>query len=233
MVDFKAVFLAILIATVPAAAFAAAGPLLIKTAFLPQIAIGFGASTLGGGVTANMHNPGDLFGGSVQANLFHFNINFSQNAAKSKAQATLQNESLLFDYYPWRQHFHLSAGVVFNQNNASFTTTPQLVGSLLGFVNRTHYTGTIGNMHGPITFNPIAPYLGAGYSWDVAGNWSFDASFGAMYQGNGHITLTSTGLMASNPQMRAGLEANATRANKMLDKMSFYPILSLDVTYRF
>lgn len=239
MKSFRSILLTIAAVLLPATAWAgdwpggAAQHIALYPDHLPQLSIGLGASTLGAGVVIGLHDPGALLGARVRANLFHFNINFTEDGAKSQAQAHLQNESIILDIYPAHGHFRISAGVVFNQNNAAFSSTPQLTGTLLSFIQRIHYNGAVGDVHGPITFNPVAPYLGVGYAWDIDKRWSISADFGAMYQGNGRIHLTPSGLIASNPQMEAGLTANAIKANKMISKMSFYPILDIQAAFRF
>ncbi len=54
-----------------------------------------------------------------------------------------------------------------------------------------------------------------------------------MYQGNGTVSLTPTGLIASNRQMRAAMEAEAKQASYFMDKPSCYPIIGLFIQYRF
>jgi hypothetical protein len=87
-------------------------------------------------------------------------------------------------------------------------------------------------VHGPISFNPVAPYLGFGYNFDTGKHWSVTADAGAIYQGNGRIAVTTTGLLAL-PQYRAQVLANAEKADRMINKMSFYPVVSFEVGYRF
>lgn len=195
--------------------------------------LSLGVSTMGAGGSLEFHRPYSLFGVRAGVNIFHFNINFTTNGARSQAQAHFQNETIFADYYPWHRHFHITAGVVFNQNSADYSSSPEITGALLGFITSTHYTGAVGNVHGPISFNPVAPYLGIGWTYNVSKHWHLNADIGAMYQGNGRITLTPTDLIASNPQMRAGMIANAQQADRMINKMSFYPIIGFQFGYEF
>jgi hypothetical protein len=200
---------------------------------LPQPTVSLGASTLGGGVGIGFHDPGAKLGIRISANLLHFGFNVKDDDARTKVQGNLQNESILIDVYPWAVPFHLTAGVVFNQNSASVTSSPQLTGSLLGFISHAHYHGVIGDVRGPISFNPVDPYLGIGYCYDAGAHWQFSADIGAMYEGNGRIALSPNGLLATDPAMRASAEASARKADNDINKLSFYPIIGFAVAYRF
>jgi hypothetical protein len=199
---------------------------------VPRVSVWSGASTLGAGLTIGFHDPQSLVGVRGSMNFFRLGFNFEQSQAHSRAQATFQNESLLVDLYPFRGGFHVTGGVVFNQNSANYSSTPQLTGALLGFITHTHYTGVIGNVHGPISFNPIAPYLGIGYNVNAGKHWSVTVDAGAIYQGNGRIAVTTTGLLAM-PEYKAQVMANAEKADRMINKMSYYPVVSFEIGYRF
>jgi len=221
------------IAAAIASGTAAASPAPPLPAFLPAPTVSLGISTLGVGTGVEFHNQHDLIGVRASVNLFHFGLNFKESDTTSSTQAKLQNESLLVDYYPFHAGFHLTGGVIFNQNSANFSSTPQLTGALLGFITATHYTGAVGDVHGPISFNPVDPYFGLGYEFRLGHGFGFTTDIGAIYQGKGRITLNSSGLLLTVPQLRAGVLANAERADSMIDKMSFYPILSMSLSYRF
>jgi hypothetical protein len=205
----------------------------VQSYFIPPPTFSASASTLGAGAGIGFHDPDGLFGMRASLNVFHFGINFDQGGSRAQAQARFQNETLLVDLYPWRQHFHVTTGVIFNQNSANVSASPQVTGALLGFITHTHYTGVVGNVHGPISFNPIAPYFGVGWDFNPGQKWAVKLDIGAMYQGNGRIALTPTGLLATNKQMRAQAVASAQHADSMINKMSFYPIISFQVGFRF
>lgn len=201
--------------------------------FIPPPTISAAASTLGAGAGLGFRAPGGLLGVRASVNIFHFGINLDQGSTRAQAQAKFQNETLLLDIYPWQKHFHVTAGVIFNQNSANFSASPQLTGTLLSFINHAHYKGVIGNVHGPISFNPIAPYFGVGWDFDPGGKWDVKLDAGGMYQGNGRIALTPTGLLAVSPEIRARVMANAERADSIINKMSFYPVISFQLGYHF
>jgi hypothetical protein len=200
---------------------------------VPQMTVWTGVSTLGTGGTIGFHNPHDLVGMRFNANFFRLGINFTQSQAHSRAQAQFQNESVYADIYPWHKNFHFTIGVVFNQNSANYSSTPEITGALLGFILNSNYTGAIGNVHGPISFNPVAPYFGFGYNVNTGKHWTVTFDAGAIYQGNGRIALIPTGLLATFPQFNQQILANGYKADKMIDKMSFYPVISFQVGYRF
>jgi len=200
---------------------------------VPKVTVWTGVSTIGVGATVGFHDPHGLLGVRAGANFFRLGFNFTQSAAHSRAQANFQNEILMADLYPFHGGFRVTAGVVFNQNSANYSSTPEVTGALLGFISNSHYTGVVGNVHGPISFNPVAPYLGVGYVVHAGGHWMASADAGAMYQGNGRIALIPTGLLAAMPAWRDRILANGYRADKMIDKMSYYPVVRFQVGYRF
>lgn len=200
---------------------------------VPRVSVSVGLSSLGIGGTLGLHDPGGLLGLRVSGHYFPVALNFDQEQAVSRAQVNMQNESVVADFYPGRGGFRMSGGVVFNQDSATYWSTPVMNGALLGYMQAMHYRGPVGDVWGPIRYDPVAPYVGVGYQSPAGRHWLLAADLGAMFQGASHSTLTATGFLATQPRVEAAAAANARRADRILNDFDVFPVVSVEVGYRF
>jgi hypothetical protein len=200
---------------------------------VPRASVSLGGSTLGAGAGVGFHDHGALFGVRLGTNLFRLGLGVMDDDARTRVLCHLHSESILLDVYPWRRNFRLTAGVIFNQNRATVTSRPYATSALLGYVRRMQYQGAIGEVSGPVTFNQVDPYIGLGVDFDFGPHWTVSVDGGAMYEGNGHVSLTPSGLLATDPRMRAGVTASALKAERAIGRLSFYPVVGLAISYRF
>jgi hypothetical protein len=201
--------------------------------FTPPVSLSVGLSSLGVGGTLGLHDPGGLLGLRVSGHYLPIGWNFDQAQALSHAQVNMQNESVIADIYPFHGGFRLSGGVIFNQDRARYTSTPVVTAALQGYLTYLHYSGPVGDVSGPIWYAPVAPYAGIGYDAPVGRHWLVAADAGAMFQGQSHYSWTATGFLATQPVVRAAVEANAARADRILNDFDVFPVVSVEVGYRF
>lgn len=174
-------------------------------------------STLGGGLAVAFP-----VGDSVAARLgFNtFNKSFSTtttnatNTINYNGNLKLSTYELLADWHPFDGTFHLTGGVMINNNKFEATGTDQATGA---------------PVDATVTFNKTVPYLGIGWSGQAKNTgWSFKSDIGVLFQGAPNATLTST-----NPTLAANLAANQATLNDKLKNFKYYPVISIGVGYAF
>lgn len=124
---------------------------------------------------------------------------------------------LLGDWYPARDGFRVSGGVVFNNNKITLNG--------IGQVN-----GVNGTVNGEIKMSDgVAPYLGIGYSTKptLAKGLGFNFDLGVMFQ-TPKATLTATGGPSA-----ADVAAEQVKMQDAADKLKNMPVLAIGLSYAF
>jgi hypothetical protein len=146
---------------------------------------------------------------------------------------TMMSEPLTLDIYPWKNHsFHLSAGVLFNQNKLTGTTTgifPITIGGVT-------FPGTdVGTLNLKIQQQPVNPYVSIGgnfFYFDHAHHWAMGGELGAFYTGDYKVSLTRSG-GAANGAIDAAVNREQQNAHDWANQLKWFPVLKLNVTYSF
>ncbi len=159
---------------------------------------------------------------SVAARLGFNQFNKSFSTTTTSATSTinyngnlkLSTVELLADWHPFSGLFHLTGGLMVNNNKFEATGTDQATG---GIVNAT------------VTFNKTVPYLGLGWSGQAKNSgWSFKSDIGVLFQGAPNASLTS-----ANPTLAANLPAEQATLNDKLKNFRYYPVVSVGIGYAF
>ena len=154
------------------------------------------------------------------------------------ATARLLSEPLTLDIYPWKAHsFHISVGMLFNQN--------QLTGTSSGFgpitfAGHTFTFADMGVLNLKAEQQPVNPYLSIGgnfFYFDHAHHWALGGELGVAYTGDTTVSLTRTGgLVTSGPVNDAinGLvNHEQQKAQDWANQFKWFPVVKLMVTYSF
>jgi hypothetical protein len=161
-------------------------------------------------------------------NGFSFNHTFNSGGNPYALHADLRNAPLLVDWYPFGFGFHLTGGIVYNDNHADYTAEPQN-GEYV--IDGTPYPASeVGTLGGTVTYPKIAPYLGLGFGDPFSGVFPvfFTADFGAFYQKSPNVTLISSN-QSGNPELDAQLAAEAGRIQSDIGKYRWYPVISFGI----
>jgi hypothetical protein len=183
--------------------------------------LGYGAEL----TTAMMNNMTARIG----VNAFSYNVNTTRSTVNYDMKLQLQTVSALADWYPMSGGFRTSAGLVYNNNKASFNALPT-AGSYT--INGAAYTAAqVGTLQGNMTFNSLAPYFGIGWGNPVAKDkgWGFVADVGVLYQGTPKASLTSTGTALG---LQANVAAEQSKLQSALNGFSWYPVATLGLSYK-
>jgi hypothetical protein len=158
----------------------------------------------------------DLLGARVGADYFSYSDTITVEHTRYTATGRLLSEPLTLDIYPWKKHsFHISAGVMFNQNRL---TGDALVAGAGGF----------GLVTMKIEQQPVNPYLSIGgnfFYFDHAHHWAMGGELGVAYTGDQKVSVSeAAGFSAAGRREQANLEHYA-------NKYQWWPVLKLGVSY--
>lgn len=211
---------------------------LLGMAFAPrmaaaqEVAIIPHASTLGfGGDIAVLLNRG--FDIRVGGSYMKYNFNVTKNGNPYNFHLNLLSGQGMIDWYPFLSSFHVTGGVIVDNNYIDAVARTATTYSLNGTV----YTAAeAGIMTGRMDFNRAAPYLGIGFGNPVYGSkrlgFTFDA--GVAYQGKPNVTLASVGgLLSNDPTFQADLAAEAANLQNHVNIYRFYPVVQFGLSYKF
>jgi hypothetical protein len=133
----------------------------------------------------------------------------------------LSNAPLLVDFSPIGP-FHLTAGIIGNNNKIDVTGTPNAGG---------------GSFSGKLKLgNTAAPYLGVGWGNVAGAGVNFYADLGVMYMGSPKASLSAE-CGSLNPAQCATLQSQVEAEQRALEdkvkKYKYYPVLNIGLTIGF
>jgi hypothetical protein len=135
------------------------------------------------------------------------------------AKLRLLSEPLTLDWYPWQKHsFHLSLGVLFNQNE--LTGTASDTGSII--IN--------GQLNMKVQQQPVNPYISIGgnfFYFDHAHHWALGGELGVAYFGEAKVSLSGPGAAD------AVLNGVQNGLQRYADQYQWWPVAKLNVSYSF
>lgn len=200
-------------------------------ASLSKAAVSVDAGTLGAGVTAQFDVAKNI-DARVGLHGLNYNYNTTSQSVDYTGHLKLQNAELFADWHPTGGAFHLTGGVVVNNNE--FDLTGQATGGSYTFNGTTYTAAQVGTVAAKVTFNRIAPYVGFGWNTGnaQAAGLHFTSDVGVMYQGSPKAQITATGA-ASNAALASDVAAAQSQLQSDLHKFQFYPVVQVGLTYRF
>lgn len=215
---------------------------LLAGALFTQPAAAVGRNGLGVGVGISTLGAGADIIGRINDNLnlrlglhgFTYNIDGSYDGVEYDADLELFTGMLLADWFPFTNNFRVSAGLMYNGNEVSLSSSAKHTYFTIG--DHTYKAKDVGTLSGSGDFNPIAPYLGFGYggTFGDLNNFTFSFDIGILYQGSVDISsYTATGPLATNAQFQADMETERQQLEDDLDDYQFYPVVSFGVAYKF
>ncbi|HXO22078.1 MAG TPA: hypothetical protein VOA87_19345 [Thermoanaerobaculia bacterium] len=205
-----------------------------------QTAVSVKAGTLGLGVELT-HGFTPWLDGRLGVNGFHLSRRSTASGIDYDARADLRTATALLDFRPAGGGFRLTGGLVYDDNSVDGRSRPPASGFYpIGDVQVP--VRLLGGLEGRIDFQPLAPYLGLGWSNSLAasGRLGFDFDLGAVFQGKPRVTLTpviAAGSPLDNPTARAllAVEIGKEEADVEHDlrRHDVYPVVSFGLSYRF
>ncbi len=198
-----------------------------------NLSMGLKAGTLGLGLEA-IWRPIPWLDLRAGGNMYDYDDSGSQ--AGINYDATLQLETyyltgnFLFPISPFR----VTVGAFSNGNELQMTSLPQ--GSY-DIGNGNYSPAEVGTLVSTTYFEDVAPYLGVGFDFSIAGKVGLSLDFGVLWQGEPLVTLTSDGTAASDPIIGpiflAELEAERLQLETEFEDFKAFPVISLGINFNF
>ncbi len=96
-----------------------------------------------------------------------------------------------------RSPFHVTLGIVANQNQIDAVSVPTASSVVIG--GKTYSAARAGEIFTNVNWNPVAPYVGFGFGqMNARRRWSLVAEFGAYYEGRASVAFDSNGAIKAN-----------------------------------
>jgi hypothetical protein len=186
---------------------------------------GFGAS----GAWRFSHHLGVRLG----ANYFQYSYSEAKlGDLHYDVSARFLSEPLTLDIYPWARHsFHISVGMLFNQNQLTGTLSDSgtLVIDGIPFPS-----ADVVPVNLKVDQEPVNPYLGIGgnlFYFDRAHRWALGGELGVAYTGEPQVSLSRSG--PSRPLIDAALSREQDNIKDDLEQYRWYPVVKLMVNFSF
>ena len=213
--------------------FVVAGGVLLfqQSAVAEGVALGAKASTLGLGAEL-VASLSPRFNARVGYNNFEYEYSGTENNIDYDFTFTLESIPLFVDFYPFKGRFHLTGGLLLNQNLIDAEADTALIYEINGIP---FLIGDVGALTGEIDFKDRAAYLGLGWGNPVKGkDLGINFEIGVVFQGAPDVELTSTGgSLSGDPFFQAQLAAEAQALEDDLEEFKYYPVIALGLTYKF
>lgn len=192
---------------------------------------GIKAGTLGYGVEASWR-PIPWLDFRLGANQYDYldsgskvGVNYDATFALETYYATA---NLRFPLSPFR----MSLGAFSNGNEVRLTGQP-MQAFLIGDNTVPYTPADVGTLRSTTSFVEVAPYLGAGFDFNLVGRLGLALDFGVLWQGDPIVSLTADGLLASDPGFIADLETERLQLVSEAEDWKAYPVISLGFNFNF
>ena len=204
-----------------------------------KAAIAVRASTLGIGGELSLPISDKV---NFRAGIYGFSLDRAQTADNINYDlaANLFNAGAMLDYYPFNGIFHLSGGAFYSTNKV---VGDAVSGQNMEIGNRVYTPNEVGTLHGKVSANTFAPYLGMGWGKTTRGEspvkFLFDV--GVMFHGTPEASLTpeipADSPLNLDPAQRAEFDANLEREvaafQNDIASYKLYPVVSLGLGFKF
>lgn len=190
--------------------------------------LGVKAGTLGLGLEASWR-PIPWFDVRAGMNRFDYDDSGSQSGVNYDGTLTLDTLFATANFRFPLSPFRLSVGAYNNGNEVELVSQDMGTFDIGGLP----YDGSdVGTLTSGATFEDVAPYLGAGFDFTLAGRLGLALDFGVLWQGEPIVTLTSDGPLATDPgpfgdEFRAALETERLELEDEVRNLKAYPVVSL------
>lgn len=145
----------------------------------------------------------------------------------------LKASTLKLDYFPFAGRFYLTAGIMLPDMEANVRGNAK-DGSVYEFNGATYSASDIGTLNGTLTIaDGIQPYAGIGWRSSHKQGFGFFSELGVMATNIDVSLSSSNNYEGQNASFRRELRQEEQRLKDDVDKLSFYPVALIGVTYTF
>ncbi len=197
---------------------------------------GVKAGTLGIGLEASWR-PIPWFDIRAGANQFDYDDTGSQAGINYDATFALETyyatANLRFPLSPFR----MTVGAFSNGNEVQMESQA-VSGYEIGDSPIIYDQDQVGTLRSTASFEDVAPYVGAGFDFNIAGRLGLALDFGVLWQGEPIVTLTSDGSLATEQSpagvlFRDALNVERQQLETEVEDLKAYPVISLGFNFNF
>lgn len=168
----------------------------------------------------------------AEFNGFRFSHDFNAGGLHYDGTASIYHGGFYFDFFPAPDTvgFRITAGALVGGDNVDATAT-SMNGTYT--INGVQYSTLGQSIHAKARFPTVRPYLGIGFGHTPVAQKGFSAFFDAgVAYGRPHIDFdVPADIVAEAGQ--ANVDAEKQDLQNKADKLRFFPIVKVGVTYRF
>ena len=191
--------------------------------------LGVKAGTLGIGIEATWR-PIPWLDLRLGADKYDYNDTGLQSGISYNADLSLDTyhatASFRFPLSPMR----LTAGAYVNNNEWNLTSLDAPMFDLGG----TQFTSAnVGTLTSATYFEGTAPYLGAGFDFELFNKVGLNIDFGVLWQGEPTVSLEADGLLSNDPVFLDALESERQELAGDVENYKAYPVLSIGFNFNF
>lgn len=196
-----------------------------------NIWFGVKAGTLGFGAEAAWR-PIDWFDVRAGANFFDYDDTGAQAGINYDATLALDTYYLTGNFRFPLSPFRMTVGAFSNGNEVRMVST-DATAYLIGNNDIPYSAADIGTLQATTSFDDFAPYLGAGFDFEVLDRLGLSLDFGVLWQGDPSVSLTASGLLGTDAALLADLEIERQQLEDDLGDLKAYPVVSVGFHFNF
>jgi hypothetical protein len=177
----------------------------------------------------------DYAGARIGYNAFKYTRNTTVSSVNYDADAQLRTVSILGDWYPFAGSFRASAGLMYNDNQASYVGVP--TGGTFTINGTPYNAADVTSVKGTMSFGNVSPYLGIGWGNPVAKDkgWGMTTDIGVLFQGSPQTTLVATCSPTALPgacPTQSDVDAQNAQMQSDLKNFKYWPVVSIGISYQ-
>jgi hypothetical protein len=214
----------------------AAAVVLLTAGALPadasaQFGIAGRASTLGIGAEVS-YRASRMAGVRAGGNWLRFTRDGTVDEIDYEVTPKLTNATALLDIFPFGGAFHLTGGVMLNDNEGHLDA---LLNQPIQIGGNTYSPQQVGSLVGKVTFDDLAPYAGLGFAG--GGSVSFLFDLGVAFSGRPRATLVGTTNLTGTEKaiFDANVELEEMALQAEIDDreyLKYHPVVSIGIRIR-
>ena len=197
--------------------------------------VGVKAGTLGVGLEGRW-SPLPWLDLRLGANQYDYDVSGAQAGIDYDATFALDTYYLTGNFRFPLSPFRITAGAFSNGNELQMISQDTL-GTDINIGGIPFSSADVGELQSTTFFESTAPYLGAGFDFEIFGKVGLNFDFGVLWQGEPTVSLIATGMETAPPQVQAfllpALEVERLQLEDEVSDYKAWPVVSLAFVYNF
>ncbi|EWH02988.1 hypothetical protein [Halomonas sp. BC04] len=202
-------------------------------AFDDRVSVGVLAGTTGAGAEVSWRFHERLGVTAQYAGGLSWDGDFDTDDVDYDGDLDISAGAIKFDYYPFAGRFYLTAGAMLPDMEANVSGRSKR-NDTFEFNGATYQASDIGSLHGKLTIaDGVQPYLGLGWRSSHRQGFGLFSELGVMATSIDVSLGTSENYEGEHDQFRRDLRREEQRLKDEADKLPFYPVAVVGISYTF